>query len=376
MLRRCEARTVAGGEELADARSDGDSARTQGLSAVIMRIRRFLRFVLAVVIHYSGLLSIRGFIRRRIFRQEEFCILCLHRVLSFQDQTQSHSLPGMVLREETFVELLDYLKRWFLTVPLEVLLKNRKELGDRSKPRCVVTFDDGWIDNFTTAYPWLKKFGVPAVIFVVPDFVESGKPFWVEQLVHAWREPHQRERIQSRLRELAVDGPGPRANLEDVVEWLKHMVAQRRQRILGGLLSSQESERDPEVDRPVTWDQLREMCQKGIEVGSHTVSHPLLTYEDDATVERELRECKQVIEERLATNVRAFAYPNGDWDPRVRKMVQQAGYECAFTTCRGWHRHGEDPFTIRRIMLHEGKVTGPRGRFSPAMLSLSLTGWR
>jgi hypothetical protein len=81
-----------------------------------------------------------------------------------------------------------------------------------------------------------------------------------------------------------------------------------------------------------------------------------------------------MIEEKLKKKVRAFAYPNGNWDERVRKQVQTAGYECAFTTARGWHRRGEDAYTIRRIMLHEGKVAGLSDEFSTAVVALRLSG--
>ena len=81
-----------------------------------------------------------------------------------------------------------------------------------------------------------------------------------------------------------------------------------------------------------------------------------------------------MLEQKLGKRVRGFAYPNGTWDERVRKMVKEAGYECAFVTERGWHRRGTDRFAIPRIMLHEGMVTGPSGKFSPALLSLRLSG--
>jgi peptidoglycan/xylan/chitin deacetylase (PgdA/CDA1 family) len=141
------------------------------------------------------------------------------------------------------------------------------------------------------------------------------------------------------------------------------------------LLPSEENCDGPdEVDSMLTWNQAIEMSRDGIEMGAHTVGHPLLSYENDATVERELCVSKQTLEEKLGKKVRAFAYPNGDWDERVRRCVQQVGYEGAFSTRPGWYRQGQDPYIIRRILLHEGNVTDRKGHFSPAMLSLALAG--
>ena len=102
------------------------------------------------------------------------------------------------------------------------------------------------------------------------------------------------------------------------------------------------------------------------------MTHPLLSLEAETTVERELHVAGKTLEEKLGRKVRGFAYPNGDWNERVRRQVQLAGYECAFSVQPGWHSRGSDLYSVRRILLHERKVTGWDGRFSAAMLSLAL----
>ena len=72
----------------------------------------------------------------------------------------------------------------------------------------------------------------------------------------------------------------------------------------------------------------------------------------------------------------ALAYPSGDYDERVRAAVERAGYHWAFTTRPAAYESGGDPLTVPRFLLHEYNVTGPRGRFSPAMLHFHLMGWR
>jgi peptidoglycan/xylan/chitin deacetylase (PgdA/CDA1 family) len=102
------------------------------------------------------------------------------------------------------------------------------------------------------------------------------------------------------------------------------------------------------------------------------LTHPLLTYETDSAIENELVVGKRLLEEKLGKEARAFAYPNGDWDERVRRRVKETGYRWAFTTESGWYRRGQDPYTIRRVLLHEGNVTGRNGLFSPAMFNFTL----
>jgi len=281
----------------------------------------------------------------------------------------------MVLGEVTFVKLLEYLQQRFHVVSFETFFRGEAEDAGKSKPRCLLTFDDGWRDTYTTAYPWLKKFGMPATVFLATGSIEGQGGFWVEQLKRAWTMPSSRAQMKSVLSQVTSQDKGQLTELEDIVEWLKHMPAEKRHSFLQRLLpSEQNSDCRYEVDSMLTWDEAIEMSRDGIEMGAHTVTHPLLSYENDATVERELRLSKQTLEEKLGKKVRAFAYPNGDWDERVRRWVQQVSYECAFTTRPGWYHQGQDPYTVCRILLHEGNATGRNGQFSPAMLSLTLAG--
>jgi len=334
--------------------------------------RRLIRVARADLLYYSGLLRLWRRLRHRFSHQDEVCILGLHRVLSVEDAPKSHSLGGIVLREETFAQMLEYLDRNYSVIPCDALLTEGTGHTDASRPVCLLTFDDGWLDTFTTAYRWLKKFEMPATVFVTTGLIDTLDPHWVEKLARSWKDPGQRAQIRNRIGSI-LEEPGHTVGLEEIVEYLKHLASTKREQLLAELISSTGDGQPPlDVDRMMSWDQVAELSRGGWEIGAHTLTHPLLVYENDATIERELRLAKQTVEARLGKRVRTFAYPNGNWDERVRQWVIRAGYECAFTTQSGWHNHGQDPFTIRRILLHEGNVTGWGGKFSPAMLTFTL----
>jgi peptidoglycan/xylan/chitin deacetylase (PgdA/CDA1 family) len=338
-------------------------------------VRRLLRSSVAGLSYHSGAFMFWRFFRNRVLHKNEVCVLGLHRVLTKDEQSQSNSLDGMILNDFTFVRLLEYLQQQFRVVSLETLFGGELEMADQTKPSCLLTFDDGWTDTYARAYPWLKRFGMPATVFLATGSIERRGGFWVEQLRKAWRVPSSRAQMKSALGRLEERDTGRFVGLEDLVEWLKHMPEEKRHLLLMRLIPAEENKDGPdEVDSMMTWGQAIEMSRDGVEIGAHTVNHPLLSYESDTTVESELRLSKQVLEEKLGKKVRAFAYPNGDWDERVRRSVEHVGYECAFTTRPGWYNRRQDPFTIRRILIHEGNITGRDGQFSPAMLSLSLAG--
>jgi peptidoglycan/xylan/chitin deacetylase (PgdA/CDA1 family) len=340
------------------------------------KFRRVLHVAAANTLHYSGTLALWIWLRRKLLRRNEVCVLGLHRVLTKAEWKQSNSLPGMVILEETYLSLLAYLRRRFEVVSLEAFLGKPRHEPTSYKPLCLITFDDGWADTYSRAFRGLRTFSFPAVVFLATGFMGTRRGFWVEQVIKAWRSSPAREHLQSALRQVSQAGPAVSSNVEALVEWLARMPANRRNVILEHMLGADDgADAGVDVDRMLTWDQAREMNDAGVEIGSHTVSHPLLTYEDAASVEWELMRSKQTLEEKLGKKIRAFAYPNGDWSERVREQAAKAGYGCAFTTQPSWHDRRENPYTISRLVLHEGNIASHEGQFSPAMFDLTLAGW-
>jgi len=283
-----------------------------------------------------------------------------------------------VLKEATFAKMLEFLNRRFHVASLQDFLRAIENDQSDSRPWCLLTFDDGWRDNYTTAYPLLRKFQVPATIFLVTGMIGTREVFWVEQLRRSWKNPLQRSQMNSVIAGiLPRQNGGRKISLEEFIEFAKHMPSDDRSRLLKSLLlSDQPSEQTDGSDQMMSWDEAAELSRSGVEMGAHTVTHPLLTHENSATVRQEVRLSKKTLEENLTVKVRAFAYPNGDWNEKVREEVEQAEFRCAFATQHGWYEHGGDLFAIPRVTLHEGNVTGLDGKFSPAMFSLTLARWR
>lgn len=331
------------------------------------RTRRWLRYLAAVGLYYSGLLWIWQTLRHQVFSKADVCVLGFHRVLTEGEYRQTNSHQAILLKEPTFVGILEYLQAHFRITPVSVLWEQETDAGNGSRPACVLTFDDGWQDNYTTAFPWLKKLRTPATVFLTTGLIDNPGGLWVESLNATWREPGSRERILARLNRTAAD-------LDEVIEFLKQMPGHERDSLIRDLLPLGRSVRCS-ADRMMSWSEVVEMNREGVDFGGHTVTHPVLVHEDDPTVRRELSSCKQIIEEKLQQRIRAFAYPNGNWNPRIRELVKEAGYDCAFTTDPGWHSTTDDLYSIRRILLHEGNSTNPRGEFSAAMLRLTLASW-
>ena len=109
--------------------------------------------------------------------------------------------------------------------------------------------------------------------------------------------------------------------------------------------------RDPAREL-ATGDELRQMAENGIEIGSHTISHSALDAADPEEIAREVCVSKDEIEQRFGKPVRFFAYPYGRLNEAVRDAVAEAGYKAACSTRSGFNNAGTDPFILRRLEVY------------------------
>jgi peptidoglycan/xylan/chitin deacetylase (PgdA/CDA1 family) len=196
----------------------------------------------------------------------------------------------------------------YRVIPLASLARFLEESPPEGLQRCVVlTFDDGFRDQFVHAYPILRQHGLPATFFLIAGYIGRDMFF-------------------------------PHLSLDD------SRIRQRHQPLSGWL--------------PLSWDDVKEMARNGIAIGSHTLSHRSCGYIDPQEAKEEVQRSKEVLEQRLGVRIEFFAYPfgsqaYGDFDQRVQEMVRNGGYRGACTTVVGRNGHGMNPLTLRRIPVEE-----------------------
>lgn len=289
--------------------------------------------------------------RRRIARERAIVVLMFHRVLNDDDWERTNSLPGMIIRDRTFASLIDHAVRSADIVPAE---DGRPGTGQGLRPRLIFTFDDGWIDNATVALPIATERQVSFTIFVCPGLMDSHEPFWTERAV-------------------AFSGGEP-ADANEFIEKLKRMPPSERREKMTSLANR--PRRDPaEVDRTMSWDDVRRLQDAGVTFGSHSYEHEILTHLHGAELSRDLARARVEIQEKLQNACLLMAYPNGGTSPEVAAAVAGAGHAIAYTTDpRIWMR-GEGAHNVPRINMCEAKLVGPSGTFSGAAFDYAVY-WR
>ena len=245
-------------------------------------VRKCLRIIIATVTYYTGLV----FVLRRRSRRPQLRILMYHSI--------SH-IPGNLhsLSPSAFEEQMRFLAATTHVVSLEEAIEflcGKKALPENP---IVLTFDDGLLDNYTVAYPILKKYSLPATMFLVTKWIRPDAP--------------------SQSKEVTSAG-----------------------------------------QRKMTWEHIRDMSAHGITIGAHTVSHHSLTKLSRDEVRYELAESKRQLELHLGKPVTFFAYPYGtprDFNPEVISLVAETGYICAVTSLSGVNVGRASLYALRRTEI-------------------------
>lgn len=336
---------------------------------------RILKLAVARAAHRLGL--IRGLLH---MQRKRPLILRYHRVYP-NGVTPFYEL-GMPL--SVFEAQLDFLKRHFRVLPLPDVCAALKNPGRALPDRAVaITFDDGYGDNFTQAFPALRARRLPATIFICPDNVERGEPFWWDRLARAILD-HRSDAIALDIgrgpETFFLDGMRSRRRLMDhACEALKSLsTARARQTVESLEASAGEGPVDPSVEATLlSWDQIEVMAGAGIEVGAHSLDHPILSQLHPSQAQWQIVESRRRIEQRLSRPVPLFSYPNGkaiDAGPEIRRMVREAGYEAAVSTIEGRTSRQSDPYWLERKGVPLGATTDLRGRFSGSLFATELSG--
>ena len=275
-------------------------------------------------------------------------ILVYHRVLVEPDPLRQGEAVAEVFDQE-----MRFLSKHFAVLPLLEAVSLLKQ-GALPKRACCITFDDGYADNLTVALPILKRYDLPVTVFVATGYLD-GQRMFNDAVIDAIA---RSERSQLDLRELDL-GQHPLETLSDrqkavvaILGKFRYRAPEARERALpqffelvacGPLLAGTMLSRD----------QVRDLAGQGVEIGGHTVTHPILTSVDDARVKDEMMKGKQQLEDLIGKQVKVFAYPNGqpqkDYAMRHVAMVSEVGFEVAVTTARGVSNRDSDVFQLPRF---------------------------
>jgi len=296
----------------------------------------------------------------------KFLVLMYHRIIPHKEAKPGLQ-AGMYVEPETFEIHIEYLKKYFHIIPLSETMNNSgKSFSLKSKPNCILTFDDGWFDFYKYAYPILKANEVPATVFLPTKFIDTKDQFWTDALIQLYYGKKKGKR-DSRMKSTSTDpiidflesSSGTlETRLERAIGMMKPLPLAEINRILADLSERWGIDPTPQGRDFLAWDEVREMYRSGlVSFGSHTATHRILTTLRDDEIDWELQESKDrlMAEGVVGPSFLPFAYPNGGYNDRIKDLLKKHGYSLAVTTKKGWARHSDKAkmFELARIGIHQ-----------------------
>jgi len=292
----------------------------------------------------------RGKFSFRFAKRPKIAVLCYHRV-------GTKGLPiYSALPPETFETQMHYLRDRYQIISVSQLCDELIN-PTLTEPAVVVTFDDGYGDLFYHAFPILKRYHIPATVFLAVHAIESNEVPWYDRIFAVLQLlPGTSLDIQlGAPRRFALGSPADRLQVADqIMRELRSLPDKLRRNCVSDLEQRVHLPKEPLSGRMLSWDQVRTMHREGVSFGSHSLSHRVMGRLPLEEAERELRESKEIIEKRLGSAVDTFAFPFGqpsDIGGVSSDFLAACGYRCAMTTVEGTNASGTSPYQIRRTQI-------------------------
>jgi peptidoglycan/xylan/chitin deacetylase (PgdA/CDA1 family) len=310
---------------------------------------------LFLLVYYSGVLHLLILILTKLRKQHCAAILFYHRFS--EDSFGFDQLPHLNIKD--FKKQMCHIKRWYRVITMDELADKLAGKKHFVSPSIVITIDDGYLNNYTRAYPVLKAHGLPAVIYLTTGFIGTNKAPWVDDLMDLLLLTKTKElQFPELLGDEVADISTPKGKrnamvkLFNVILQLEHQRKMITLEKLSRILGVDEASKWNANRKMLNWDEVMEMKGNGISFGAHTVSHPTLSKMDLEEAKREIYESKMEIETRIGRTVRHFAVPNGkveDFSDELKRYSKEIAMSTVVSTESGVVSDRSDPYFLRRI---------------------------
>jgi peptidoglycan/xylan/chitin deacetylase (PgdA/CDA1 family) len=302
------------------------------------------------------------FLKLKFLLVKDIPILTYHRVCDISNiEDYPFDIELISTDTENFSWQMEFIKKHYNPIHLSRIIDYLDEDIALPLNPIVITFDDGFDDVYENAFPILKKFDIPASLFITTSFVDEEKTIWYERLAHFILQADYLIVVA----ELGFEIPASkdislrRQYYSQLVEQLKLLPNIKRVELLEELYKNYNenyyatSSSVRSLSRPLNWEQIVEMSESILEVGSHSLTHPVLTSLTNEDLKDELVESKNILESKLEIKIDTIAYPVGTefaFDERVEVATADAGYKLGLTYVEGRNNPKKmNRFSLKRM---------------------------
>jgi peptidoglycan/xylan/chitin deacetylase (PgdA/CDA1 family) len=264
-----------------------------------------------------------------------------------------------VVKKSHFYEQMVYLNENFRILGIPELFDLMQSGSMGTGRYAAVTFDDGYAGNKAVVVPIVESLGIPITIFVSTQAVQTQERYWYDRIILSLQRADLEFEItleefgqHRHLFQQGQTGEDRWERIQDLLEDLKRLPVEWRNRAVDLILSQRkfDDEGTPPGLLPLTSAEVGELGQSGlVTLGAHSHCHNILTQLDDDDLRRTVRLSKSLIESWSGKKIKYFAYPNGNYNEKVKRVLQEEGFAGGLTTMPGRWKSADSPFEVRRI---------------------------
>jgi len=261
--------------------------------------------------------------------------------------------------QHAFEQQITLIKQHFTiinTVELTALIEQNKVQDGRF---AVITFDDGYLDNYTEALPILKKHQVSAVFYLTTTFLNANQLTWWDEIAYLLRKSHGKE---YQLPNSTLKHSLEKENIDQTIRII--MTDIKQSKTLSVLVALEDIRKEFPLAKNellaensqlfMDWEHAKELLRQGMEIGSHTLTHPILSQLDNEQHRTEIFDSKKILEERLECTINSIAYPVGRYycyNENSLEYTASAGYKIGFNNEPGFHRSVSNSLDLNRFCV-------------------------
>jgi peptidoglycan/xylan/chitin deacetylase (PgdA/CDA1 family) len=330
-----------------------------------------LKDIIKVVLYHAGYYPLIKFHDDRRGTKKRLLILTYHNISDGREFfLKEHPFKVRpVITATQFETHLLVLKQNFFVLSLKDAVYEIKKNKEPKKDLVAITFDDGYRSFYHLAFPLLKKYNLPATVFLPTDFINRKMIFWWDKLSRMFFFDNIKKVSRSILRHLIGEKLTENffdtkkdskrkisflAELESYLVGLEDGLIEEKVKELQDIFCSEKEMDIFDEALPLTWKQIKELSEFNIEFGSHTCSHLNLKNASLQKIEKEIVSSKEEIESQTGSQVNCFAYPYGadlQTYKKIKPILARHHFICACSALPGINDKDTDPYLLRREFL-------------------------
>lgn len=290
-----------------------------------------------------NLLSFAG----KVLAKNKLSILIYHQVFEKTDPMRA-SEPDV----KSFRWQMELVAKYFHPLSITDALEHIDQCTLPANAICI-TFDDGYINNLTVAAPILSELNMPATVYVATAF-SDGENMWNDRIIDLVSSSTLSRLLLKSIKEETIELVDNQARVKaahHLIKKVKYRAIAERKEIITALYLENGIEEFPR--KMMSPNQIKQLHDLGIEIGGHTVDHPILKVLNESEQRLQIKQSKDELDAILGYAIKGFAYPNGkvgiDYDSVTRNIVQELGFDYAVSTNWGVSNKEQDKYQLNRF---------------------------